>query len=116
MDETWSMQKPFLVLIVKRLTIFFLILVALALFYWCVGSFQRFLDETQYMLLGILRWSAIGLTSAAAGGFVASTVFALFRRFSFTFLGILGYFLASLIGIAGLLVSDLLRTLSRGLQ
>ena len=48
-------NKPLILILVKRAAILMLVLCAISLFYWMVGSVSSFLDETQSMLLDIVR-------------------------------------------------------------
>mgnify|MGYP001231120576 CR=1 FL=1 len=107
--------KPLPLILVKRLSIFLLLLFLIALFYWAVGSFSSFLDETQLMLLGLLRWFSLGLAIVPMLGVALTVLFALFRRHAAKAWGVLGYAFLSVLGIAGLLLSDGLVALSRGL-
>jgi hypothetical protein len=106
--------KPFALILVKRLAVFLLLLFLIVVFYWAVGSFSSFLDETQLMLLVLLRWLSLGLAVISLLGMVLSLLFALFRRHSVSAAGLLGYAFLSALGVAGLVLAASLVALSRG--
>lgn len=107
--------KPLVLIVVKRLAIFLFALFLIALFYWAVGSFNSFLDETQLMLLGLLRWLSLGLSIVSALGLALSLLFTLFQSHALHIAGIAAYAFLSALGVAGLVLADGLVTLSRGL-
>lgn len=47
--------------VLAALSAMLLLLSLVAAYFWVAGSFRRFLDETQRLLLVILRWSSLGL-------------------------------------------------------
>jgi hypothetical protein len=114
-ESTKPAYKPLLMLIVKRIAIFFLIIFLLSAFFWTVGSFRSFLEETQLMLLGWIRHSSLGLVLASAIGFVVSIVYALAKPRFAAIVGIAGYAIIAALGAAGLVLSDGLAALSRGI-
>lgn len=71
--ENAAESRSFALLVVRRLAFLSLYTSLIALFFWTAGSFRLFLDETQIMLLSVLRWSSIALfilSFAAAAGSV----------------------------------------------
>ena len=74
-------DKPLLIILVKRATIFLVVICMLSLYYWIVGSASFFLDETQTMLLSILRLASLGLIVASALGILIAIAMALLRRY-----------------------------------
>ena len=107
-------SKPIGLIVVKRISILFFLLFFLSLFYWAVGSFRSFLEETQIMLLDLLWYSSIALTAAAAVGVLASIAYLFLKRRASSLLGLLGYAVLIACGTVGLLLSDGLAILSRG--
>lgn len=108
-------DKPLLMILVKRTTIFLFAICALSLFYWIVGSETSFLDTTQSMLLSILRLSSLGLIVASFFGILIAVAMALFRMFSLRVVGLLGYAVAIAIGAGTLVVAQSVSILSKGL-
>jgi hypothetical protein len=108
-------EKPLALIIVKRSSIFLFVMFFLASFYWVVGSFRSFLEETQLMLLGLLRWASMGLSAVAALGMVLSLAYLAYRRRAGTLAALLGYAILVACGAAGLVLSHGLVALSRGL-
>ncbi|MBL8966794.1 MAG: hypothetical protein JNG85_07270 [Spirochaetaceae bacterium] len=72
--ENAAGSRSIALLVVRRLAFLSLYTALIALFFWTAGSFRLFLDETQIMLLSVLRWSSIALFilsfAAAAGSLV----------------------------------------------
>ena len=108
-------RKPLPLLIVKRASILLFILCFLAVFFWTVGSFRSFLEETQLMLLGLLRWASVGLVVSSVIGVILSLLYLLLRRHAATIAGFVGYLLLAAFGAFGLVLSDALVALSQGL-
>jgi hypothetical protein len=71
------MRKSPARLLIKRLSIMFLVFSAVAAYLYVIGNLQLFLDETQRLLLSVLRWSSLASTSLAVIGIL---FFALARR------------------------------------
>jgi len=114
-DPSGPLYKPLLVLIVKRVTIFFLVIFLTSFFFWAVGSYRSFLEETQLMLLGALKRSSLGLALASGAGFAVSIVYLFARPRAAAMVGLFGYAAVAALGIAGLALSAGLAALSRGI-
>lgn len=67
-----SAPAPYALRVLKRLAAFLLALALIALFFWAAGNFRLFLDDTQLMLLSVLRWSSLGLGALSLLGAAAS--------------------------------------------
>ena len=111
-------DKPLLLILIKRTAIFLLVICALSLFYWIVGSLSSFLDETQSMLLDIMRICSLGIIVASGLGALSSIVSAIVRRrrLRAMAMAIVGYALAASIGSAFLVLAQSVSILSRGLR
>ena len=109
-------EKPFILIIVKRTAIFLLVICSVSLFYWIVGSASSFLDETQSMLLGIMRISSLGIVVASGIGVLLSVALGIARRFGLKAMGIVGYAFAAAFGTAALVLSQTITILSHGLR
>jgi hypothetical protein len=109
-------DKPLIMILVKRSAIFLFVLCAISLFYWIVGSVSSFLDETQTMLLGIIRVSSLGIVVAAGIGILLSLAFALARRYRLRLMSVLGYAFAALLGAAALAIAQSVSILNLGLR
>ncbi len=108
-------HKPLILIIIKRVSIFLFFVFFLSAFFWAVGSFRSFLEETQLMLLDLLERSSLGLSVVAGLGLLLSLGYLAARRRAATLAGILGYALLVAFGLAGLLLSEGLMSLSRGI-
>jgi hypothetical protein len=62
------MRKSPARLLIKRLSIMFLVFSAVAAYLYIIGNRQLFLDETQRLLLSVLRWSSLASTALAVIG------------------------------------------------
>ncbi len=109
-------HKPLSLILVKRAGLLFLFGFLFSFFFWVVGSFSFFLDETQRILLGILRISSLLLIVDAIIGVAARIVYAITERRRPGIPAFLGYALCFLIGTAGLLLSNALLILGKGLS
>ncbi|MGA2544939.1 MAG: hypothetical protein ABSF43_00170 [Rectinemataceae bacterium] len=109
-------DKPLVLILVKRTAILLLILCSVSLFYWIVGSESSFLDETQTMLLGIMRISSLGIVVASGIGALLSLGLAMARRFRLKIMGIVGYAFAAAFGAAALVLAQTVSILSHGLR
>jgi hypothetical protein len=108
-------DKPFLVILVKRATIFLAVVCSISLYFWVVGSESAFLDETQAMLLSIVRVSSLGIIVSSGFGILISAAMAAARRFRPRAFGILAYVVVGAMGVAALALSQYVSLLSRGL-
>ncbi len=108
-------DKPFLVILVKRATIFLAVVCAISLYFWVVGSESAFLDETQAMLLSIVRVSSLGIIVSSGFGILISLAMAAARRFRPRASGILAYVIVGAMGVAALALSQYVSLLSHGL-
>jgi hypothetical protein len=109
-------RKPLPLILIKRAAILFLLVNALSLFFWIVGSYSSFLDETQTVLLGALRISSLLLLFDAIIGAAARLAYSIADRGGPGFPALLGYVSCMLVGASGLLLSDALLLLGKGLS
>jgi hypothetical protein len=109
-------DKPFIMILVKRAAILMLVICAVSIFYWIVGSSESFLDETQSMLLGFIRISSLALIAASAIGFLVAVGCAIARRYRLGAGGLAGYTLAAAFGAVALTLAQGVSILSRGLR
>jgi hypothetical protein len=108
-------RKPLPLILIKRAAILFLLVNAISLFLWIVGSYTSFLDDTQTAMLEALRISSLLLISDALIGEAATLAYAISSRRSLRAAALAGYAACALIGAAGLLVSNALLILEKGL-
>lgn len=111
-----SAPKPFSLIFLKRLGVFFFALCDIEIFYWYSGSFQSFLDATQIMLITLLYWSALGLLLTALLGLSFSVGLAVLRKYLLRVGGLLGYIFLGLFASGALMLADSLIILHRGLR
>jgi hypothetical protein len=109
-------DKPFIMILVKRAAILALVICAVSIFYWVVGSGESFLDETQSMLLAVMRVSSLGAIAAAAVGVIVAIFCALARRYRLGAAGLAGYAAAAAFGAAALALAQTVSVLSKGLR
>jgi hypothetical protein len=109
-------DKPFIMILVKRAAILALVICAVSIFYWIVGSGESFLDETQSMLLWIMRVSSLALIAASAVGLIVAFGCALLRRYRLGAAGLAGYTVAAALGAAALVLAQAVSVLSLGLR
>jgi hypothetical protein len=114
--EETGVDKPLILILVKRSAIFLLAICAVSLFYWIVGSTTSFLDETQSMLLGIMRIASLGLIVASLFGVLLSLGLTIAGRHGLKVMGLLGYAAAASVGLATLAVAQTLSILSLGIR
>jgi len=100
-------DKPLPVILVKRAVVFLFVICAVSFFYWVVGSESSFLYETQSMLLSIMRLSSLGIVVASGFGVFLALAMAIVRRYRFKVLSLVGYVLASVLGLAALALANL---------
>jgi hypothetical protein len=110
-----SSDKPLILIIVKRAAIFLSVVCAVSIFYWIVGSESSFLDETQSMLLDIMRISSLGLIVSSGMGILLSLAAAIARRYRLK-AGIIGYAVAAALGGAALALAESISILAKGLH
>jgi hypothetical protein len=111
-----AQDKPLIMILVKRAAIFAFTICAVSIFYWIVGSASSFLDETQSMLLGVMRVSSLGIVATSVIGLLLGLVFALARRYRLRALGVAGYAFAGMLGVSALYLAQSVIILSRGLR
>jgi hypothetical protein len=109
-------DKPLILILVKRAAIFMFVICVVSIFYWVVGSESAFLDETQSMLLGVMRLSSLGIVVSSGIGILLALGFAAARRYRLRGLGMLGYALAAALGTSALYLAQSVIILSRGLR
>jgi hypothetical protein len=109
-------DKPLLLILLKRAAILLLVVCAVSIFYWAIGSVSSFLDETESMLLDIVRVSSLGVIALAAIGLIFVFIYAFSGRFSLRIKGLAGYVLAVAFGALALILSQTITILSRGLR
>jgi len=114
-DRPEPAHKPLALIIVKRVAIFLFVLFAISVFFWVVGSFGSFLDDTQLLIVGLIEKASLGLATVAGLGLVSSLVYLAARRRAATLAGILGYALLAACGAAGLVLAQALSALGRGI-
>lgn len=114
-EDAGPAGKPFSLILIKRISIFFLSLCGIELLYWYAGSFQSFLDTTQAMLMALLRWSALGLLLTTLLGLGFSAGLALARRYILRIGGIVVYLLLLLFACGASMLADSLIVLHGGL-
>ncbi|HTX73248.1 MAG TPA: hypothetical protein VMC79_10525 [Rectinemataceae bacterium] len=107
--------KPIALIIIKRLSVFFLSIACIALFFWYAGSFQSFLDATLIMLVRILKFSALGMIGSGGLGIAVSVLYALLRRYSLRLGGLAAYAILLLFAAACLILADGLILLHSGM-
>ena len=114
--EDTPADKPLILIFIKRATIFLYVISLVSLFYWIVGSESSFLDDTQSMLLGIMRISSLGIIVVSGIGFLFSFALAFARHCRLRIIGILGYIFAAGSGAVALILAQTISILSQGLR
>jgi hypothetical protein len=107
--------KPLILILVKRASILLLVVCAVSLFYWTVGSVSSFLDSTQAMLLSIMRLSSLGILVSSGLGLLLSLALAIGGRHGLRVLGLVGYLAAVGFGAVALALAQSVSILSLGL-
>lgn len=117
-DQTAAVKprKPLPLILIKRAAILFLLVNAISLFLWIVGSYTSFLDQTQMAVLAALKISSLLLIFDAIVGVAATLAYAVAARRALRLAAILGYAACALTGSAGLLLSNALLMLAKGLS
>ena len=111
-----AQDKPLIMILVKRAAIFTSTICAVSIFYWIVGSLSSFLEETQSMLLGVIRLSSLGIVAASGIGLALGLGFAASRRYRLRALGLAGYAIAAAFGTSALYLAQSMIVLSLGLR
>jgi hypothetical protein len=109
-------DKPLCMILVKRVAIFMFVICSVSFIYWGIGSFGSFLDETQAMLLGLVRLSSLGIVVFSCLGALLSVCYAAARRYRLRIMGLLGYLVVAALGASALLLSQSVIALSQGLR
>jgi hypothetical protein len=109
-------HKSILLIVVKRFAILLFAVAFSALFFWTIGNFRRFLDETELILLDILRWSSLLLLPVSALGVGVTFAIKSGRDAVHRLEGFLGYLFLLLFACAGAFLSELLSLLASGLK
>jgi hypothetical protein len=114
-EETVA-HKSILLIVVKRLAILLFAVALTALFFWGIGNFRRFLDETELMLLNVLRYTSFLLLPVSALGVGVTVAIASGRDFVHRLVGFLGYLFLLLFSCAGAFLSEFLSLLASGIK
>jgi|GEM_PF-3418038 len=114
-NEEIAAKHPLLIL-VKRLSILLFSMSFLSLLFWGAGNFSDFLDETELMLLGVLRYSGCALIAVSFFGLVITSAIKSGRNPGQRVAGALGYLFLFIFGAAGALISELIHVLSSGIK
>lgn len=109
-------HKSILLIVVKRLALLLFAVAFTALFFWGIGNFRRFLDETELMLLGVLRCASFLLLPVSALGVGVTFAIKSGRDAVHRLEGFLGYLLLLIFSCAGAFLSELLSLLASGLK
>jgi hypothetical protein len=109
-------DKPLIMILVKRAAILMFVICTVSIFYWVVGSWSSFLDETQSMLLDIMRLSSLGIVASSGIGILLAIGFAISRRYRIRLMGVAGYVLSVALGGSALYLAQSVIFLSRGLR
>jgi hypothetical protein len=110
-----AQDKPLSMILVKRAVIFAFAICSISTMYWIIGSASSFLDETQVMLLSVMRLSALGIVAFSGIGILLAIGYAAARRYGLRTLGLSSYLLIGGLGGVALLVSQSVIALSHGL-
>lgn len=108
-------EKALVFSLLKRVAQVFLVASLASLYFWVVGGFRGFLDETQESILVVLRYSSVCLMVASAVGVVGVVVRAFLERRAPRILAFLGYFLMIAYGLLAVVVAESLAVLGGGL-
>jgi hypothetical protein len=111
-----AQDKPLILILVKRATIFMFVICSLSFIYWIIGSSSHFLDETQAMLLWTMRLSSLGIVASSGFGIAIALCYALSRRYRPRIMGLVGYLVVSALGLGSLYLAQSVIVLSRGLR
>ncbi len=114
-EEEVAAKHPLLIL-VKRLSVLLFSLAFLSLLFWVSGNFMGFLDETELMLMRVLRYSGCALIPVSLFGLVATSAIKSERHVGQQVAGALGYLFLFVFGAAGALLSEIIHVLSAGFK
>jgi hypothetical protein len=103
-------------ILVKRAVIFAFAICSISALYWIIGSESSFLDETQVMLLSVMRLSSLGIVSLSGIGIALSIFYAAARRYRIRVLGLGAYLLVASVGTVALYIAQSVIALSAGLR
>ena len=109
-------DKPLIMILVKRSAILMFVVCAISIFYWIVGSVSSFLDDTQSMLISIIRLSSLGILASSGIGVVLALAFSLIRRYRLRLMGVVGYAFAAAAGAAALALAQSVSILNLGFR
>jgi hypothetical protein len=109
-------EKPLILILVKRAAIFCFVVCSISFFYWVVGSLSSYLDQTQSMLVAIMRISSLGIVVASGIGALLSIAYSIAGRGSVRLAGALGYLAAAAAGGLALAIAQSVSILSLGLR
>lgn len=112
--EHRTVEKPFTYLLVKRASFFLFLVSVFSTLFWVAGNWSRFLDETQLMLIGFVRWSSIALVLVSGIGAFLSMFRAWKRGIGARLMAFLGYLLLAALGLAFMLLSQFIATVAAG--
>jgi peptidoglycan/LPS O-acetylase OafA/YrhL len=107
-------EKPFAYILVKRVALFFLVVSLFPVLFWAAGNWSRFLDDTQLMLIGIVRWSSTALLLLSVLGVFLCLFRAWKRGPGARLLALLGYLLLACLGLVFILLSQFLSAVVSG--
>lgn len=113
--EEQAAHKSLVLIVAKRLAIFLFAVSFASLLFWAVGNFRRFLDETELMLLGVLKLSSASLLPLSALGIGLTAVLKGGRRPAQRLAALGGYLFLLLFSAACAFLSELLGLLARGI-
>jgi len=106
--------KPIILSALKRLSFLLFTLCLIALFFWVVGSLRDFLDETQLMLLFILRYAAISLGLVSLVGCVGSLLLPSGRKAPKVAFAFFAYLFLAALSVVAVILAESLSVLSAG--
>lgn len=109
-------NKHILLIIVKRFAILLFVISFMAFLFWAIGNFRRFLDETELMLLAVLRFTSFLLLPVSALGIGVTAAIKSDRRLIQRLQAVGGYLFLLLFASAGAFLSTLLTYLATGLR
>ena len=115
-NEGQVAYKHILLIVVKRLAIFLFAVSSMAFLFWVIGNFRRFLDETELMLLSVLRFTSFLLLPVSVLGIGVTAAIKSDRSVIHRLEAIGGYLFLLFFASAGAFLSELLAFLATGVR
>ncbi len=111
--DAQARKKSLSRLFMKRITLLSLVFSLIVGYFYVIGNFQLFLDDSQRLLLSILTWVSIFSTGLSLIGLVVLSLSKRKESIPRKALGLSGYALSALISLILVMLSSFLRSATR---